>query len=708
MSEKKEDKKSEKKRIKESHSPDKNPELPYVDRDVSWMYFNHRILQEAWREEVPLLERMSFLGIYSNNLDEFFRVRMATLSRITELSGKSTLADSRKALDVYQRISAIDIDYAAEYARCVQQVTSNLADSGIRLVNETELDEDQRHFVRCLFRNKISGYVSPVWFSKLREFTEESDSRIYLAVELSGRDTKTDYALIQLPTSTCRRFITLPSKADAEGRTTDYVMYLDDVVRFCLPMIFPGMGYTDFKAYSFKFTRDAEMEIDNDLHMGPMDKIAKAVRSRKKGAALRVIYDADMPQQMLAQFVKKLKLDRLDTMLPSGRYHNHKDFMSFPSFGRSDLKYAAWPPAIPCELKRNDSLMQFVTEKDRSVHVPYQTFDYVVRLLQEAAVSKNVKSIKITLYRLAGNSEIARALICAARNGKKVTAVVELLARFDESSNINYAKEMQAAGVNVVFGVDGLKIHSKIILIGLRNGHDISVVGTGNFHEGNARVYTDYFMMTADKRITSEVAKVFDVIKRPYKQQTFSHLLVSPFSMRAEFLKLIDDEIANAKAGKEAWIKIKINHITDEEMVAALYKASQAGVKIDLLVRGNCSLVTGVPGVSENIHAAGIIDRYLEHSRIFMFCAGGEEKIFMGSADWMPRNLDHRIEVVARVFDPDIKADMKRTVEYGLRDNVQARLVDGSGKNEIVRFPGEDEPFRSQQELYETYVSMNN
>lgn len=416
-----------------------------------------------------------------------------------------------------------------------------------------------------------------------------------------------------------------------------------------------------------------------------------------------VLYDAEMPQLMLKQIMKKLKLDKLDTVQQTGRYQNHKDFMSFPSSCRKDLKYPAWPAVVPPELKRTDSLMQLICEKDRFIQVPYQTFDYVVRLLQEAAVSKNVKSVKMTLYRLAKNSEIAEALICAARNGKKVTAVVELMARFDESSNISYAKELQDAGVNVVFGVEGLKIHSKLALITMRNGKKIAIVGTGNFHEGNAKVYTDYFLMTANPKITEEVGRVFDVIKRPYKPQEFDALMVSPFNMREKFTKLINDEIEAAKKGEEAWIKVKINHITDTEMVELLYKASQAGVKIDLLVRGNCSLVTGVPGVSENIQAAGIIDRYLEHSRIFIFCAGGQHKTYMGSADWMPRNLDRRIEVITKVYDPDLKADLMRTVEYGLRDNVQARVIDGSGRNEIRNIPGETEPFRSQEKLYEAY-----
>lgn len=672
---------------------------PYIDRDVSWMYFNHRILQEAYRKEIPLLERVSFLGIYSNNLDEFFRVRMATLARMSELKGKDMADERQHASELFSKISSIDSRLSEEYAACIHEVTESLVGAGIRIINETQLDDEQSHFVRCIFRNKISGFISPVWLLKLTEFSQESDSHIYLAVELTGPGIKTDYALIELPTSVAGRFISLPER---DG--INYVMYLDDVVRYCLPMIFPGMGYTGFRAFSFKFTKDAEIEIDNDLHGGQMEKIAKAVRNRKKGAALRVLYDSEMPQELLRHLMKKLKLDKLDTVQASGRYQNHKDFMTFPSLGRKDLKYPAWPPAILPELKGTDSLMQIIYERDRFVHVPYQSFDYVVRLLQEAAVSKNVKSIKITLYRLARNSKIAEALMCAARNGKKVTAVVELLARFDESSNISYSREMQDAGVNVVFGVEGLKIHSKIALITTKTNRDIAIVGTGNFHEGNAKVYTDYFLMTADKRTVENVSRVFEIIKRPYNTQTFKDMFVSPFNMRENFYNLINNEIAAAKKGKKAWIKIKINHITDEEMVKHLYKASQAGVKIDMLVRGNCSLVTDVKGVSENIHISGIIDRYLEHSRIFIFHAGGENKTYMGSADWMPRNLDRRIEVVTRIYDEGLKADLMRTIDYGLRDNMQARVVDGTGRNLLVRDIHPDEkPFSSQQKLYNCY-----
>lgn len=669
---------------------------PYIDRDISWMFFNQRILLQALREDVPLLERLSFLGIYSNNLDEFFRVRMATISRIASINGKNMREQRGNARVLFSRISDIDANYSRQYEEAIRKVNSDLAANNIRLLNETELDEDQRHFVKCLFRNNISGFVSPVWFNQLDRFSNQSDDHIYLSVVMAAPGLHNDYAIIELPSAKCGRFVTLPSKGD-----TQFVMYLDDVVRMCLPLIFPGMGYSEFRAYSFKFTKDAEMEIDNDLHIGPLEKVAKAVKSRKKGAALRVIYDATMPEEMLEMLINKLKLDSLDTIQPSGRYHNHKDLMKFPTSCRPDLKYPKWRPVVLPELKQNESLLKPVTEKDRFVHVPYQSFDYVIRLLQEAAVSHNVKSIKITLYRVAEDSKIINALIGAAKNGKKVTAVVELMARFDESSNIHWARRMQDAGINVVFGLEGLKVHSKLILINMKHGRNICVVGTGNFHEGNAKVYTDYFLMTADTRISRDVQQVFDFIRRPYTVPQFKHLLVSPNDMRDPLIRLIDNEIATAHKGKKAYIKIKINHITDRRMVSKLYEASRAGVDVQLLVRGNCSLVTGFPGYSENIKATGIIDRYLEHSRLFLFHAGGKDKVFLGSADMMPRNLDSRIEVITPVYDPDVKRDVINTIETGLRDNVSSFVVDGSGRNMRVSIEGA--PCRSQEELYNHY-----
>ena len=668
------------------------------------MYFNRRILQEACRPHVPILERMAFLGIYSNNLDEFFRVRVATQSRIAECMDRSATAEREKAKKLLKQIGKINSHYVKDYEEAVHTVTADLRKENIYLVSDTEVTPEQMQFIQSFYKAKIYGFLIPVWFSAIKLLDNENDENIYLAVKAvkSGEKTVSDYAFLELPVNICGRFVRLP---DSDGKS--YLMYLDDVIRCCLPLVFEGLGFDKFEAYAFKFTRDAEMEIDNDLRTGTLQKISKGVKSRKRGEPLRVIYDANMPKDLLKRVLKKLDLDSMDTVISSGRYQNHKDLMKFPDCGKPHLKYPAWPPILKKELDGAESLLRKIQEKDRFIHVPYHSFDSFIRVLQEAAVSKEVDSIKITLYRLAKESKVVKALIGAARNGKKVTVCIELLARFDEASNINWSKKMQDAGIKVVFGVEGLKVHSKITHIGMKKGPDIACVSTGNFHEGNARTYTDCMLMTAYPRLVKDVDHVFDFIERPYAPIRFKELLVSPNEMKNKFVTLINNEIKNKKAGKPAYIKIKINHITDPIMVNKLYEASQAGVDIDLVLRGNCSLVTGIPGISSNIRIHGIIDRYLEHSRIFVFANGGEEKVFIGSADWMPRNLDNRIEVITPVYNPEIKEEMKRIVEYGLKDTMQGRIVDGRGEN---RFWGEDtaeEPFRSQETLYNYYVAEN-
>ncbi len=670
----------------------------YVDRDLSWMYFNRRILQEATKVNIPLLERLSFLGIYSNNLDEFYRVRMATQSRIAECEDKSVQSEREHAKQLIKQINKLNNRYAKEYEQAIHEVTKQLRAEHIYLLKDNELNEEQQEYVRTYFRQKMSGFISPVWISAVKQLADETDENIYLAVkmQMEGR-RNSEYALIELPVAECGRFIRLPDK---DGN--NYLMYLDDVIRFCLPMIFSGLNFNRFEAYAFKFTKDAEMEIDNDLRNGMLQKISKGVKSRRKGDALRVIYDASMPKDLHKRVMNMLNLDKLDTVQAGGRYHNHKDLMSFPDCGRQDLKYPAWPPLVRKEFTTGESLLKLIQKGDRFIHVPYHSFDHYIRLLQEAAIHKEVKSIKTTLYRLAKDSKVVKALICAARNGKKVTVVIELLARFDEASNISWSKKMQDAGIHVIFGVEDLKVHSKITHIGMKTGNDIACISTGNFHEGNAKVYTDFMLMTASRNVVRDVNAVFTFIEKPYSPITFKELLVSPNEMKKKFIRLIDAEIKNKQAGKPAYIRMKINHITDLTMVTKLYEASSQGVPIDIVLRGNCSLKTGVLGLSETIYINGIIDRYLEHSRIFIFAAGGEDKCFIGSADWMPRNLDNRVEVVTPVYDPAIKADLARIIDYGLRDTMQGRVVDGTGEN-LYWTTEESAPFRSQEELYKYY-----
>ncbi len=683
---------------------DKDLKNAYVDRDVSWMYFNHRILKEAQKDNIPLLERLSFLGIYSNNLDEFFRVRMASLNRLLESADKSAKKERERLKQTIKTINKLNATYSTEYTDTIAHVFGQLEEHNIKLLDENNLNEEQKEFIKDFYYDKLNGATNPIWLDNISEIGKLQDNRIYLIVkktekeETFGKKPKTDYAIIKVPDSDFGRFLVLPPSNGCQN-----AIYLDDVVRFCLPLIFIGFKASTYEAYSFKFTKDAEMEMENDSDYGVLQLIAKGVNSRKKGEPVRLIYDKLMPKDMQKKIMARLNVDHLDAALPSGRYQNHKDLMKFPDFGHKELKYPKWEHVMKDEFLKEESILKQIREKDRFIHVPYNSFDSYIRVLREAALHPDVKEIKTTLYRLASDSKVVKALVCAARNGKKVTAVVELLARFDEKSNIKWSKRMQEEGINVIFGVEGLKVHSKLLYIESKKG-SIVCIGTGNFHEGNAKVYTDYLMMTARKDIVSEVNRVFDFINRPFSQPRFRELLVSPNSMKTKLLQLLNNEIKNAKAGKEAWIKVKINHITERDMVEKLYAASQAGVKIELLVRGNCSLVPGIPGVSDNIKIVGIIDRYLEHSRIIITCNNGQPKYFIGSADWMPRNLLNRIEVYTPVYDLDMQRDLLRTVEYGLADTTNGRLVDGKGNDPLQT--GEDgRAFRSQEEIQKKTLS---
>lgn len=679
----------------------KNKEkLAYVERDLSWMYFNHRILQEAEKKNVPILERMSFLGIYSNNLDEFFRVRMASLNRIAQSKEKMIKGEREKAKKTIKEINRLNNIFNKQYEQAVQDVTTDLENHGVRLLKDNELNDEQKKFVKNFYLDKLNGSTNPVWFDNIKEIDSAGDESIWLAVKctewIEGKKSpKIDYALISVPTKEIGRFVRIPS---SDGYAN--IMYLDDVIRFCLPLIFIGCGKSSFEAYSFKFTKDAEMEMDNDMNSGTLQKVQQGIKSRKSGEPIRVIYDENMPKDMLRKIMSRLKIDMLDTIVTGGRYQNHKDLMSFPDCGKGDLKYPRWPQITKPELDTDEFLLDIIRRKDRFIHVPYHSFSSFIRVLREAALSKDVKEINVTLYRLARESKVVKALICAAQNGKKVTVVIELLARFDEESNIKWSKKLQEAGVEVIFGVEGLKIHSKLVHISCRGG-DIACIGSGNLHEGNAKVYTDYMMMTARPSIVREVRKVFDFIRQPFKPVQFRELLVSPNEMKNKILRMINTEIKNASSGKEAWIKIKINHITDEDVIAKLYEASQAGVAVNIVIRGNCSLIPGLPEISENIKAVGIIDKYLEHSRILIFCNGGSPKYYFGSADWMPRNLINRIEVMTPVYDEDMKRDLMRTIDYGMKDSTNGRVVDGLGTNWIQ---DDGSLFRSQEKLYNEYL----
>ena len=678
-----------------------------IHRDISWMYFNYRILQEAQDKSVPLLERLSFLGIYSNNLDEFFRVRVATLARIAESDIKQMRAQAEESRKTIKVINKLNTRYDAEYRRVTDDIMAELAEHNICVINEQQLNESQEEFIRGYYRNTLAGFINPIWLSKAEKLANESDDTIYLAVKLTrwndnAKKPRRDYALIGVPVSKFGRFVMLPCENGVH-----YIMYVDDVIRYCLPMIFSSVDYNHFEAYSFKFTKDAEMELDNESDAGTLQKVQHAVKSRKEGQPIRIVYDSTMPKDVYRRIMQSLRLDRMDTLLAGGRYQNHKDLMSFPDCGRKDLKYPSWKPLTVPQFTQSRSMIDLIREEDRMIHVPYQSFDHYIQLLCEVAISPRVRQIKTTLYRLARDSKVVEALIAAAKNGKKVTVVIELLARFDESSNIKWSKRMKDAGINVIFGVEGLKVHSKLLYVETTVGPDIAVIGTGNFHEGNAKTYTDCMLFTAASAIVRDVDRVFNFIEKPFLPAKFRELLVSPNTMKRSILAMIQTEIRNRRQGRQAYIKAKINHITDLDVIKKLYEAAAEGVKMDLLVRGNCSIITGIPGISDNIRIHGIIDRYLEHSRILIFCNGGDERYFIGSADWMTRNLDHRIEVLTPVYNTKIQQELRNIVEWGMADNRKGRIVDGKGLNKIYESDNADAvPFRSQEKLYEHYAEL--
>ena len=664
------------------------------------MYFNRRILDEASNETNPLLERLSFLGIYSSNLDEFFQIRVATLGRMIELE-ENMHPINTNSKKVLKKILKLNEDYTLDFETIFMDLKSELQKENIFLVNELEMTPSQEKCVDSFYREELMNSLFPILVSRMSVEPKLNDKSIYLAVKISNtvkheKNDKKEYALIEIPTGEFSRFFVLPK----EGEKT-CIMFLDDVIRYCLPYIFAQLNHDKYEAYTIKFTRDAEMEFDNTAYESVLEKVSKGVKSRRDGLPVRFVFDREIPSDLLRFTEKLLKIDKRDVHVCGARYHNLQDLISFPKIRRSELKYKNHPPIPVRAFEDSINLISLIRKKDQFIHCPYNSFDNFIRLLRESAINPEVKAIKISIYRLAKNSKVIMALICAALNGKKVTAIVELLARFDESSNINWATKMRDAGIKVILGIEGLKVHSKLAHITARKGN-IACIGTGNFHEGTATVYTDFTLMTAHKGIVDEVESVFDFLEQPYLNPTFKQLIVAPQYMRKKLISLIKTEIDNAKEGKPAYILCKINHIVDSKIIEKLYQASNAGVVIKLLVRGNCSLITGVPKQSENIEALGIIDRYLEHCRIMIFANGGEERYFLGSADWMLRNLDFRVEVYTPVYDTDLQKQLKTVIEFGLKDNVTARIVDGSGKN-LINYTANETPFRSQEELYNFY-----
>ena len=693
-------------------------EYKYIDREKSWLAFNARVLQEAADENVPLLDRLRFLGIFSNNLDEFFRVRYAAIRRLSlsGVSGEKVLGGI-SAHQLVKDITEIVIQQQSESLLILNIIESKLQDENIFIINENQISSEQENFIKDFFIQKVSPALVTIILNDLAEFPILKDTSGYLAIKLVMKaETESKilgfvkpkpevrYAVIQIPKS-INRFVVLPSIGEKQ-----YVILLDDVIRHNLSSLFNIFDYKSVSAHMIKITRDAQLDIDSDMSKSMLEKIATSVKDRRIGEPVRFIYDQSIGKDTLKFFLANMGIDSSDSIIPGGRYHNRRDFMDFPNLGRFDLLYTPKIPLPVDGLSLDGSILNKIAKKDYLVNAPYQSFSYIIKFLREAALDPNVTAIKITLYRLAKNSQVISSLINAAKNGKKVTVQIELQARFDEASNIFYAEQMQTEGIELIFGIKGLKVHSKICLVErIEKGKLVryGIISTGNFNESTAKVYTDVTLFTSHQQILKDVSKIFEFFNVNYRVHRYKHLIVSPHYMRSKFNKLIEREISNAEEGKIAFIKIKLNSLTDIQLIDKLYDASNAGVKIQLQIRGICSLIPGVIGMSTNIEAISIVDNYLEHTRVYIFGNENDPEVYISSADFMTRNIDGRVEVTCPIYDERIKNELIDNFNIGWKGNVKARLHSEKLDNKY-RVRGSDPVFRAQQETYNYYLNRLN
>lgn len=669
-----------------------------INRELSWLSFNERVLQESMDPTVPLTERMRFLGIYSNNMDEFFRVRVANLKRLSVLKKQKVEGFNGDAEELYKEIRKVVMKQQLKFENAFSLIQAEFEKDQIFMINEQEVNKDQLLILKNYYNEHLKHVVFPIILDKKNPLPKLRDYAIYLAVKIVEKKEKTRFALIQIPSDYSRFF-----QLKGENRI-DYIL-IDDIIRLQLKEIFSIFEPVEISAYTFKFTRDAELDLDDDLSLSFFEKIEKSLKQRRKGDPVRFVYDSTMPKDLLNFLLKSLDLTLGNNTIPGGRYHNFKDFMSFPDFGMAKYRFQAQPPQAHPAFSKGKSHIDVVLEKDVLLHFPYQRFDHVVDLLREAALDPRVKDIKINIYRVAKNSEVMNALLASVFNGKQVTVIFELQARFDEENNLWWSNRLKEFGANVIYGVPNLKVHSKLLQIRrVKDGKDqfITYVGTGNFNEKTATIYSDLAVLSSERELSLEVSKVFKLLENNLERNIFRNLLVSPFNTRRKLFALIDKEIAHAKAKKPAKIKIKINNLTDVKMIDKLYAAGKAGVKIELIVRGICCLKPGVKGLSENITAISLVDRYLEHARFFIFENNGDPVHIITSADWMERNLDQRIEVGMTVKDAAIKAELDRIFDFQWRGSVKARNISADLKNRYNErnLP----PFHAQRELYLSYI----
>ena len=674
-------------------------QIDLVPKEISWLSFNGRVLQEAADPSVPLIEKIRFLGIYSNNQDEFFKVRVADLKRQIIINKES--GNAAETVKLLKEVQNTVSKYQVVMNNIYRDLVKELAENKIYLRDETEVSEKQKTWVRNYFKMHVLKHINPIIFNETIDLVQFlRDQYTYLLVKMAGKNKETSYALIEIPSDVVPRFISMPTE---EGETT--LMFLDDVIRICLDEIFKGLfDYDTIEAYSIKMNRDAEYDLLGNVDMSVLENMSNSLKQRLNAMPVRFAYDRAMPQEMVEFMTRELHLSDIDSSMPGGRYHNFKDFLSFPSVGSSDkFENPSLSLINSTPFDTYSNVFDAISNGDILLYYPYYSFEYFTEFLRQASYDPKVTTIKINIYRVARNSRVIDSLIDAANNGKRVTVVVELKARFDEANNIKWASHLTDAGVKVLFGLPTLKIHSKLCIVSRReNGQNVRYahIGTGNFNEKTAKIYTDFALFTKNQELTHEVHSVFDFIEYPYTRPRFDKLLVSPINARQRIYAMIDREIANAQTGLPSYINLKVNNLVDRGLIERLYKASQSGVKVRAIIRGMCSLRPGIPGLSDNIHITSIVDRFLEHPRVMIFCNNNQEELYISSADWMTRNLDYRIEVGAPVLDPELRERIRTIFKIQESDNQKARIIDADQKNAYVAHIDGAPQIRSQIEIH--------
>lgn len=679
----------------------KNKDL-YYPKELSWLAFNERVLQEAADRKNPIVERIRFLGIFSNNMDEFYRVRVADVKRQIYIhldNDNQSQADSTQLLmdNIQDKVRAL----TERFDQLYQEVVARLAKYNIFLIYGKDLDEYQRNWIQGYFRSKVLMHIAPILLDNKIDLVQRlNGSGTYLLIAIKHKDKIAQHAIVEVPTSDLGRFVVIPPE---KSRKRKYIILLDDIIQACMAEVFRGfIKFDSLESYSFKMTRDSEYSINDEIDESYVEKMSEGMKQRMIAEPVRLVYDAAMPKDMLKYLKKRLRMSSEDSVNPSGPYRNFHDFIGFPNVGREYLENPPLPPISAQEFTQYDTVFDAITQGDILLYYPYHSFLHFTEFVRQAAFDPSVKHIRLNIYRVANKSRIINSLIDAVDNGKTVTVVVELRARFDEENNIEWSKTMRDAGIRVVLGSPSLKIHSKLCVVSREEQGELinyAHFGTGNFNEKTAKIYTDFSLFTRNQELADEGVNVFNFIQQPYRRYKFQHLQVSPVNARTKIQSLIRQEIQNLNEGHKAQILLKVNNLVDKELVDDLYRASQAGVKIRCIVRGMCALIPGVKGLSDNITIISVVDRFLEHPRVMVFENAGEKKVFISSADWMTRNMEHRIEVGCPIYDPTLIKQIVDILEIQFKDTLKARVIDKEQSNKYVR-RGNRKKLRSQVEIY--------